>query len=180
MSIDAVFVILLILAVFKGFSKGLIMAIFSFIAFFIGLAAALKLSATVANYLQEGTDKVPSQWWPVIAFIIVFLVVALIVRAVGAVLEKTVEVATLGWVNKIGGVLIYSVLYLLIYSVVLFFVREMKWISDVSIEKSVTYSYIEPWGPWVIAGIAKVIPAVKDVFTDLKDFFGEVDGQIKQ
>jgi membrane protein required for colicin V production len=180
MAIDAVFVILLILAAFKGFSRGLIMAIFSFIAFFIGLAAALKLSATVANYLQEGTDKVPSQWWPVIAFIGVFLVVSLIVRAVGAVLEKTVEVATLGWVNKIGGFLIYAVLYLLIYSVVLFFLREMKWVSEVSIEKSVTYAYIEPWGPWVIAGIAKVIPAFKDVFTDLKDFFGEVDGQIKK
>ena len=180
MPIDLVFLIILIFAAVKGFSRGLIMAIFAFIAFFIRLAAALKLSATVANYLQEGTDKVPSQWWPVIAFLLVFILVALIVRAVGAMIEKTIEVASLGWVNRIGGFLVYATLYLLIFSVVLFFLREMKWLSDVSINKSITYSYIEPWGPWVIAGIAKVIPAFKDVFADLKDFFGEVDSQIKK
>jgi len=180
MPIDVVFLIILIFAAVKGFSRGLIMAIFSFIAFFIGLAAALKLSATVANYLQEGTDKVPSQWWPVIAFLLVFVIVALIVRAVGAIIEKTIQVASLGWINRIGGFLVYAILYVLMFSVILFFLREMKWLSDTTIANSITYSYIEPWGPWAIAGIAKVIPAFKDVFTDLKDFFGDVDSKIKK
>lgn len=180
MSIDIVFVIIIAMALFRGFSRGLIMAVFSFIGFFIGLAAALKLSATVANYLTESTDKVPSQWWPVIAFILVFILVAVVVRMIGKLIEKTVELATLGWINKIGGFLVYAVLYTLIYSVVLFFLREMKWLSEETISKSVVYSYIEPWGPWVIAAIARLIPAFKDIFTDLQEFFGEVNNQIKK
>ncbi len=180
MAVDLVFLLLMIFAAIRGFSRGLIMAVFSFIAFFVGLAAALKLSATVANSLRERTDNVPSQWWPVIAFVAVFIVVALIVKMAGTVVEKTLELATLGWINRIGGFLIYAVLYILIYSVLLFFLREMKWLSIETLNKSVMYPYIEPWGPWVIAAIGSLIPAFKDVFSDLQDFFGEVNDNIKK
>jgi membrane protein required for colicin V production len=180
MSVDLVFLLLVIFALIRGFSRGLVMAVFSFIAFFIGLAAALKLSATVANYLRENTDNVPSQWWPVIAFIGVFLIVALIVRMAGKALEKTLELATLGWINKIGGFLIYLVLYLLIYSVLLFFLKEMQWISNSTLNNSVVYPYIGPWGAWVIAAIAKVLPAFKDIFSDLQEFFGEVNKRVEK
>ncbi len=44
MLIDIIVVILLVMAIFKGLRKGLIVAVFSFLAFLIGLAAALKLS----------------------------------------------------------------------------------------------------------------------------------------
>jgi membrane protein required for colicin V production len=48
MFIDAVFFILMALACYKGYSKGFIIAIFSVLGFIVGLAAALKLSTTVA------------------------------------------------------------------------------------------------------------------------------------
>ena len=179
MTVDIVVLILIALALFKGFSRGLIMAIFSFAAFFIGLAAALKLSATVANYLRESSDRVPSAWWPVIAFIAVFLIVALIVRLLGTVVEKSVELATLCWINKLGGFLVYMVLYLLIFSVVLFYLSEMHWIKADTLNNSKLYPYIAPWGPWTMAGLSRLIPAFRDVFTDLQDFFDHVDKQIK-
>ena len=53
MIIDIAFAIVMILAIFKGFSKGFIVGIFSLLAFIIGLAAALKLSVVVANYLRK-------------------------------------------------------------------------------------------------------------------------------
>ncbi len=104
MGIDIAFLIILAMAAVKGFSRGLIMAVFSFAALFIGLAAALKLSSVVANYFKE-SDALPSHWWPVIAFAAVFLVAVLIVKAAGGVVEKTVQLALLGWVNRIGGFL---------------------------------------------------------------------------
>jgi membrane protein required for colicin V production len=170
MSIDLVLVIVLALAAFKGFSRGLIMALFSFAALFIGLAAALKLSSTVANYFRD-SDTVPSPWWPVIAFLGVFLLAALLVRMAGSALEKTVEIARLGWVNKVGGFLIYAVLYVLLYSVVLFFLGQMNLLTPEMKSKSTTYPYIEPWGPWAISGLGTIIPAFKDVFADLQGFF---------
>jgi membrane protein required for colicin V production len=149
MSIDLVLVIVLAMAAFKGFSRGLVMAIFSFAALFVGLAAALKLSSTVANYFRHA-DGIPSQWWPVLAFLGVFLIAALLVRMAGGVVEKTFEIAKLGWINKIGGFLVYASLYVLLYSVVLFFLSQMNLLAPETIAKSATYAYIEPWGPWAI------------------------------
>ena len=55
MLIDVAFFFVMIVAVFKGFTKGFIVGIFSFIAFIIGLAAALKLSVIVAHHLQTSS-----------------------------------------------------------------------------------------------------------------------------
>jgi membrane protein required for colicin V production len=178
MSIDIAFLVIIALAAMKGFSRGLIMAVFSFAALFIGLAAALKLSSVVANYFKS-SDTLPSHWWPVIAFAAVFLVAVFIVKAAGGLVEKTIQLALLGWVNRIGGFLVYAVLYTLLFSVVLFFLTQMNLITNEVKGKSVTYSYIEPWGPWAIAGLGKVIPAFKDVFGDLQEFFEQAGTKLK-
>ena len=60
----------MILAIFKGLRKGFILGIFSLLAFIIGLAAALKLSAVVAVYLQKSSNA--SRWLPVLSFILCF------------------------------------------------------------------------------------------------------------
>ena len=53
MWIDIVFLVALIVAVVKGAMRGIVMALFSFAGWFIGLAAALKLSAVVAVYIMN-------------------------------------------------------------------------------------------------------------------------------
>lgn len=178
MGIDIAFLIILVMAAVKGFSRGLIMAVFSFAALFIGLAAALKLSSVVANYFKD-SDALPSHWWPVIAFAVVFLIAVFIVKAAGGLVEKTVQLAMLGWVNKIGGFLVYAVLYTLLFSVGLFFLSQLNILTAQMKASSITYSYIEPWGPWTISGLGKVIPAFNNVFDDLKEFFAQAGTKIK-
>ena len=120
MFIDTVLAVLLIIAIFKGFSKGLIVAVFSLLAFMIGLAAAVKLSAVVAGYIGD-TVSVSEKWLPFVSFIIVFLVVVIIVRIGAKIIEKTVQVAMMGWLNRLGGMLFYALIYVIIYSIVLFY-----------------------------------------------------------
>src|SRR5678810_955263 len=79
MFIDIIAIALIVLAMIKGFQKGLVVAIFSLLAFIIGLAAAIKLSSAVAAYL--GTNTIVShRWLPILAFVVVFFIVALLVR----------------------------------------------------------------------------------------------------
>ena len=56
MIIDIAFILTMIIAIFKGLSKGFIIGIFSLLAFIIGLAAAIKLSAIVAAYLGKNVS----------------------------------------------------------------------------------------------------------------------------
>jgi membrane protein required for colicin V production len=162
---------MLIMAVIKGLRRGLIVAIFSVLAFIAGIAAAMKLSVVVAGYLKDSVN-VSAKWLPFISFAIVFIGVVLLVRLGASLLERTAEMAMLGWANKVGGVLLYTILYLFTLSVLLFFVQQVKLISDETLAKSVTWPWIQPLGPWVIDGFGKLIPVFKDMFSELSNFFG--------
>ena len=72
MFIDLVFVVILVVAVFKGLRNGFIIAVFSLLALVIGLAAAMKLSTYAAQYLA-GSTNISARWLPFVSFLLVFL-----------------------------------------------------------------------------------------------------------
>jgi membrane protein required for colicin V production len=178
MLIDFTFAALIILAIFKGYQKGLILAIFSIIAFIVGLAAALKLSTVVAAYLKESVN-VSAKWLPFIAFALVFFVVVLLVRLGGKLVEKTFQAVMLGWANRIGGIVLYAALYLIILSIFIFYAQKLQLLQPATIQASSTYKFIQPWGPVIMDNIGKVIPIFKDMFAQLGDFFNLVTNKIQ-
>lgn len=173
MIIDIAFALLMILAIFKGLSKGLILGIFSLLAFMIGLAAALKLSAVVAGYLNDKAGAL-TKFLPLLSFILVFIAVVLLVGLVGRIIKKTISFAMLGWLDKIGGVLLFAVIYIIIFSVFLFFAEKLFLISHDTIISSIVYPYISQWGPKVLDNFGKIIPIFKDMFSQLQNFFGGI------
>ena len=175
--IDIIFAVVLIIAIIKGLRKGLVVALFSIVAFIIGLAAAMKLSAVVAVYLQKNV-AVSNHWLPVISFIIVFIVVVILVNLGGKLVEKTFEMAFLGWVNKIGGAIFYALLYTIIFSILLFYAEKINFVKQETINHSVMYPYIKPWGPAVINTFGKIIPLFKDSFQQLEGFFEGLSDKI--
>lgn len=177
MIIDIIVVIILILAAIKGFRQGLIVALFSVIAFIVGLAAAIKLSVVVAGYIGQAVN-VSDKWLPIISFAVVFLVVVILVRLGAKFIQKSVELAMLGWINRLGGILLYAALYVLIFSILLFYAEQLSLIKPETIKESVTYEYIQPWGPKLMDGLGKIIPVFKGMFEDLEDFFDGVSKQV--
>ena len=178
MTIDIIFSILMVIAVIKGYQKGLIVAVFSLLAFIIGLAAAMKLSAAVAGYIGKAVN-VSDKWLPVVSFILVFILVVIAVRWAAALLQKAVEMVLLGWMNRIGGIIVYAVLYITIFSVILFYARQLSFLKPETISGSKTWGFIQPWGPKAIDGFAVVIPFFKDMFSQLESFFGTISEQAK-
>ena len=170
MILDLVFAVIIILAFINGYRRGLIVGIFSFVAIIIGLAAAIKLSTVVADYIGK-TVKISEQWLPLISFTVVFFIVVLLVRLGANAIQNAAETIMLGWINRIGGIIFYIAIYITIFSVVLFYADQIKIIRPVTKEKSVTYSYIQPWGPKVINNIGNIIPFFKDMFIQLESFF---------
>jgi membrane protein required for colicin V production len=166
MSVDVLFLLFMALAVFKGLRQGLIIAVFSAVAFIIGLAAAIKFSAFVAVWLKNGTH-LSTHWLPAIAFLLVFLAVVVGVRAGAQLVEGAVDLAMMGWLNKLAGVLLYAVIHTVILSVLLFYAVKVHMVSDHTLNSSVTYPYIQPWGPRVIDGFGKFVPWFNGMFTQL-------------
>jgi membrane protein required for colicin V production len=173
MLIDLVFVALLVMAGIKGFQRGLIIAVFSVVAFIVGLAAAMKLSAVVAGYLQNSVN-ISAKWLPLAAFFVVLLVVVLLVRWGARLIEKSVQFAMLGWVNRIGGILLYAALYTTILSVLLFYAEKISLLTPQLIAESKTYPLIQPFGPKAINALGTVLPFFKNMFEELQQFFGTI------
>ncbi len=178
MSIDIVFLLLIIWAVIKGYKRGLIVAIFSFIAIIIGLAAAMKFSVAVAGWLQNSTH-IAKQWLPFIAFALVMFGVILVIRLVANILQKTAEYMLMGWLDKVGGIILYIALYITVFSVVLFYANKMQLLKSDTIQASKIYAFVEPWGPKAVNGFSFIIPFFKDMFTQLETFFESLATHIK-
>lgn len=160
----------MIIAIFKGLGKGFIIGIFSLLAFIIGLAAALKFSAVVAGYLQEkGMES--TKWLPPLSFFLVFIIVVLLVGLGARLIKKTANFAMLGWLDSLLGIFLYMIIYVIIFSVILFFAEKMFLLKPSVITDSHTYKYIAPWGPKVINNLGNIIPLFKDMFMELEKFF---------
>lgn len=177
MIIDLIFAVLLVIAIIKGYQKGLIIALFSIIAFIIGLAAALKLSAVAAVYLKDSVN-ISAKWLPFVAFMVIFFIVVILVRLGGKLIEKTFQVVLLGWLNRLGGIILYAVLYTIIFSIFLFYAEKLQLVQPAVIKSSQTYTFIQPLGPVIMNNFGKVIPVFKDMFTGLEDFFNTISNKI--
>jgi membrane protein required for colicin V production len=170
MIIDVLFLLVMIMAIFKGLSKGFVVGIFSLLAFIIGLAAALKLSAIVAIYLGKNINAA-TKWLPVISFLLVFIVVILLVNLGARLIKKAVDLAFLGWIDRLAGIALYIIIYTIIFSVLLFFAEKIFILKTDVIASSVVYKYVAPWGPKVVDNLGKIIPFFKDMFLQLEHFF---------
>lgn len=173
MLIDVVFLILLLIAAYKGLRNGLIVALFSLLGFIVGMAVAVKLSAVAAQYIGTAVN-ISQRWLPLVAFILVFVAVIVLVRLGARALQGVVEVAMLGWLNRLGGVLFYALLYIFIFSIILFYLSQIHFIKPETEQTSVTYSVIQPLGPKVIEGLSAIVPLFTNMFKDLEAFFGGV------
>ena len=170
MFIDIPYFIFILLAIYKGYNRGLIVALFSYIALIIGLAAAIKLSAVAANWLQKNTH-IGYTWIPFLSFIIGLIGVVVLIRLLAGILQKSVEFLLMGWANKIGGIILYCALYTMAFSVLLFYAVQLNVITNEAILSSKCYGFIKPWGTFTINGIGKIFPIFRDMFTQLEHYF---------
>jgi membrane protein required for colicin V production len=171
MTIDVLFLLFMVMAIFRGFRQGFIIAIFSTLSLIIGLAAAIRLSAAVASW---ATHQLSSRWPPVIAFLLVFVAVVIVVRLGARLAEKAVDLALMGWLNKLAGIILYAAIYTVILSVLLFYAVQVHLIARTTLASSVTYPFIRPWGPVVIDEFGKFVPWFEGMFARLEDFFGRL------
>jgi membrane protein required for colicin V production len=177
--IDIFYLLILVLAVWQGYQKGLVVGLFSLVAIIIGLAAAMKLSVVVAGYIGNAVN-VSDEWLPIISFLGIFILVLILVRLGARAIEKGLQFAMLGWLNRIGGILLYAAIYTIIFSILLFYAEQVGFLKQEKLEHTLTYSFVQPWGPKVINSIGTIIPWFRDMFIDLQEFFGRVGDNISR
>jgi len=80
----------------------------------------------------------------------------------------------LGWLNKLGGILLYVLLYFFVFSTLLFYADQLHLIKKETLSSSVLYPYIAPLAPKIINALGYILPFFKNMFSQLQDFFDGV------
>jgi membrane protein required for colicin V production len=169
MAIDIILLLILVLGVYKGWTQGLIMAVFVFVSYFIALALAFQFSGMVQGYLWKG-EAGQSKWYGFLAFAIVLIAGIILIRIVGKMIERLVEAAMLGILNRLLGIALFSFIYCSLYAVILVFFESINSSGlvptpDGSAEyTSISMRYLLKLGNWVIINFSEWLPAMKNVF----------------
>lgn len=174
MTIDLIAITLAILLFLRGYSRGIIVAIFSVLAILLGITCALFFSAKLSNFLLE-KDWVASSLAPIISYAILFFAVLWLVRLLAKLIDGFTSSILLGWVNKSIGGILYVALGMILYSSALWLCDGAHLVSPETKVKSKSYNYIAPMAPWVFAHIGEVIPFAKETFKDMRHFFDGVN-----
>ena len=100
--LDLVIVVPIGLGIYRGFKKGLIIELFTFLALFVGLYAGIHLSDGVSNFFKN-VFSITSEHLPLIAFSITFILIGAMVYFAGIAIEKMVKAVRLSLPNRLLG-----------------------------------------------------------------------------
>ena len=148
--IDIIIIIILILAMVRGFINGLVKEVFSLAALILGIWGAIRFSSFTAAKLYDYFD-ITGRYLGIIAFIITMLVIVVIIHLLGLLLHKLLEAVALGFINRLLGIvfgLLKSVLILsVIFSVLNAINVRRPFLPKDKIEQSMLYNPISDIAP---------------------------------
>jgi membrane protein required for colicin V production len=83
----------------------------------------------------------------------------------------------LGWLNRLGGIILYILIYFFIFSILLFYANQLHLLKPETLAASVTYPWIQPIAPKIMSVMGAVVPLFKDMFDQLLQFFQNVSAK---
>ncbi|WP_372474005.1 CvpA family protein [Capnocytophaga sp. ARDL2] len=116
--IDIIICCLLGYAMYKGFKKGGISAILTFIALFLGIYVSVKFSFFTQTLLENHTEW-KREYLPVFAFALTFIGTILLVFIIEKIAVKTLRTLHMGWLNRLIGATFEGLKMVLLLSVLL-------------------------------------------------------------
>lgn len=103
--IDIIILILLALAVFKGIKDGLVRQVGGIAGLILGIFLAGRFSSLLSGWLHQWLDA-SENVVKAISFAVIIILVCLCMYFLGRLLEKIIKITTLGWINRLLGVVL--------------------------------------------------------------------------
>ena len=100
--VDGVIIVVAIIFAILGYSRGLARTAFDIAGLIIGVALAGQFSDDFGNLLSPGGAR----WAQPLAFAIIVIATLIVADIFGLMLRRLFKVIMLGWVDRIGGVIL--------------------------------------------------------------------------
>src|SRR5690606_10222741 len=112
-----------------------------------------------------------ARWLPLLSYLMVFILLAWLIRLVGRIAEKAMSWLVLGWLNRLGGAALYGFLACLTGSMLLWLLEQLLILPEETLQDSVLLTWIRPLAPRLAGMITEIFPFLKQWFEDLSSAF---------
>lgn len=102
--LDVILLVCFIPAIISGLRKGFIAQVVAIISIVLGVWLSVKSATLVGSWISQWIEASP-QLINIISFAIIFIAVAVLLFTIGKLIEATIKIIMLGWLNKLLGVL---------------------------------------------------------------------------
>lgn len=166
--IDIIFLVLLAVSAFKGYSKGFVVEILSFIAFFVGLFVAIELTIPVAERFFSGSGSM--QFVSVAVFIGLFIGVVIVINLIAKGLKKFLDLTLFGFLDNILGALAGMFKWVFVFSVLIWVFDSIGFrFPDAWMAESFFFPLVQQIGPTLFEWMGFVLPFIQDMIDSLKN-----------
>lgn len=119
-SLDYILFIPLLYALYRGFTKGLIIELASLLALILGIYGALHFSSFTFEFLSDHFE-IKTVYLQLVSYGLTFLIIAVFISFTGKILTMLIRLVALGFINRIMGAIFGGIKALLILSVFISF-----------------------------------------------------------
>ena len=167
-ALDIVIGIILVFTLVRGIFRGLVVEISSIIGIFGGIYGAVFYYPAAAQFLHRWISD--TAYTNIIGFLLIFGVIFLLVGILGVLIKYLLNIASLGWFDRVCGAAFGGVKGILIASVLLFALTTFLPGGTPLIKTS----RLAPHVAVITEGIVKIIPQ------NMKQRFGEKYKDVKR
>lgn len=168
MFIDIILAIVMALGFYIGYSRGIIKTVFAILSLLLAVMAAMKLSPIMIGFL-DGLVSWDPRLIVIAGFVFTFILVVIVVRFVGKLLEKMLQGLQINFVNKIAGGIVMALVGMIFWSGVIWFMDETKLLHERPKNQSLTYPILVPVPRTVAALGGKVKPFFQEFWNKTAD-----------
>jgi membrane protein required for colicin V production len=176
--IDIILGLILLFAAISGFRKGFISELASLAALILGIWGAIEFSYITTDLIEKHFNP-GNDYLNIISFVVTFIVIVILVHLVGSSVNKLIELAMLGFLNKAAGFVFGIIRSALILSIILLVFdridQDVEIISQKTKTESRLYEPIRNLAPSIFPFIKKWDEAGsssgegKDITDQIKD-----------
>ncbi len=103
--IDIIILLCFVPAVINGLRKGLVAQVVAIISIILGVWMSFKFSSLLSGRMAEWFDGASSAILNAAAFAVILLAVIFALFALGKIIEASIKIIMLGWLNRLLGVI---------------------------------------------------------------------------
>ena len=181
--IDLLILAPLVYAGYKGFKRGFIIEVFTFLALIVGIYAGIHFSDFCAEFLKNKLSW-DSTYLPVVSFTVTFLLVGAMIYFAGKTVEQMIKVVHLTPLNKFFGVLFAVVKMAYFVSVIIVILEsydeKSHFLPAVKKEASLLYKPVKKLSAATIPGLSQSAIFYENALSPEKDSTGLTAAQIIQ